>query len=231
MKRRQTRLSDILRILKSLSNPRNVEGMARFGINPENTYGVSMPQLRSLAKTIRPDHTLAQELWNSGVHEARILASLVDDAALVTRTQMERWVRGFDSWDVCDQCCMNLFEETPFAYETALAWSRREREFVKRAGFVLMARLAVSDKEAGDVRFERFFPALRRGSSDPRNYVKKAVSWALRQIGKRNLVLHGRVVRLAREIQKIETKSARWVAADALRELNSAAVQARLKSR
>jgi 3-methyladenine DNA glycosylase AlkD len=204
--------------------------MARFGINPENTYGVSMLQIRDLAKTIGTNHLLAQKLWMSGIHEARILASLLADPSLVTRMQMERWVGGFDSWDVCDQCCMNLFEDTPFAYEMALVWSRREEEFVKRAGFVLMARLAVSDREAANAQFQRFFPAIRRGSSDARNYVKKAVSWALRQIGKRNRVLHSRAVLLAREIQKLEAKSARWVAADVLRELISPAAHAHLRS-
>jgi 3-methyladenine DNA glycosylase AlkD len=216
VKRQRTGPRDVLKILKSLSNQRNVEGMARFGINPENTYGVSMLQIRDLAKTIGTNHLLAQKLWMSGIHEARI--------------QMERWVGGFDSWDVCDQCCMNLFEDTPFAYEMALVWSRREEEFVKRAGFVLMARLAVSDREAANAQFQRFFPAIRRGSSDARNYVKKAVSWALRQIGKRNRVLHGRAVLLAREIQKLEAKSARWVAADVLRELISPAAHAHLRS-
>ena len=151
------RYDDILGKLKALSNPKAVEGMARFGINPENTYGVSIPDLRKMAKEIGVDHALAQQLWAAAVHEARILASMIDDPRMVTEKQMESWVKDFNSWDVCDQCCSNLFEKTKFAYQKALEWGSQDEEFIKRAGFVLMARLAVSDKKADDKKFEQFF--------------------------------------------------------------------------
>ena len=226
----QTKYSEIVKKLKSLSNPEAVAGMARFGINPENTYGVSIPNLRRMAKEIGKEHTLAQQLWSSGIHEARILAGMIDVPEVVTEKQMDLWVKGFDSWDVCDQVCMNLFEDTPFASKKAVAWSKRKEEFIKRAGFVMMARLVVSDKKADDKQFEQFLPIIKRESKDERNFVKKAVNWALRQIGKRNLRLNKKAIEIAKEIQKIDSKSARWVAADALKELTSETVQKRLKA-
>ena len=221
--------ADIINRLKSLSDPGAVEGMARFGINPENTYGVSIPNLRQMAREAGKDHALALQLWSSGIHEARILASMVDDPKVVPEEQIDNWVEGFDSWDVCDQCCMNLFEKTRFAYPKAVEWSSREEEFVKRAGFVMMARLAVSDKKAGDRQFKGFFPIIKREALDNRNMVKKAVNWALRQIGKRNSTLNETAIRAAKKIQQMDSKSARWIASDALRELTSDAVQKRLK--
>jgi 3-methyladenine DNA glycosylase AlkD len=222
---------EILRRLKSLSNPEAVAGMARFGINPKNTYGVSIPNLRTMAKEIGKNHPLAQKLWSSGIHDARILASMVDDPTMVTERQLEKWVKDFDSWDVCDQCCSNLFDKTEFAYRKAAEWTSKKEEFVKRAGFVLMACLAVHDKKAEDKKFERFFPLIKREAKDERNFVKKAVNWALRQIGKRNLRLNRTAIDIAREIQATDSKSGRWVASDALRELTSQAVQRRLKGK
>jgi 3-methyladenine DNA glycosylase AlkD len=201
--------------------------MARFGIAGGVIYGISVAQLRNLARRIRRDHGLARRLWASGVHEARILASMVDDPALVTGEQMERWVRDFDSWDLCDQVCGNLFDKTPFAYQKALAWSRRRGEFVRRAGFALMAWLAVHDKGAPDARFRRFLPPIVRASTDGRTYVRKAVNWALRQIGKRNARLRHEAVRTAQRIRRIDAPAARWIAGDALRELMSPAVRRR----
>ena len=221
--------SDVLERLKTLANPEAVKGMARFGINPENTYGISIPNLRQIAKEVKTDHTLAGELWASGIHEARILAGMIDDPHMVTSEQMERWVRGFDSWDVCDQCCMNLFKKAGFAYQKAIEWSSSDAEFVKRAGFVMMACLAVGDKKADDGQFETFLPVIKKESSDNRNFVKKAVNWALRQIGKRNRYLNGRAIETAREVQNMDSASARWIASDAIRELTSAAVQRRLQ--
>lgn len=214
--------------LKALSVPENVEGMARFGINPQNTYGVSVPDLRKLAKGIGKDHALAQQLWSSGIHEARILAGMTDDPRQVTPQQMDSWAEEFDSWDVCDQCCMNLFDKTPFAYEKARQWSGRTEEFVKRAGFALMAVLAVHDRGAGDEKFVELLPLLVGASVDERNFVRKAVNWALRQIGKRSLALNREAIRTARQIEALDSKSARWIAADALRELTSDAVQKRV---
>jgi len=189
---------------------------------------VSIPNLREMAREIGKDHDLAQRLWASNIHEARILASIIDDPKVITEEQMDAWVKDFDSWDVCDQCIMNLFERTEFAYPKAVEWSSSEQEFIKRAGFVLMARLAVSDKKADDRQFEGFFPIIKREASDDRNQVKKAVNWGLRQIGKRNLNLNRMAIKAAREIQQMDSKGARWIASDAIRELTSEAVKQRL---
>lgn len=220
---------EILEQLKSLSNPKAIAGMARFGINPKNTYGVSIPVLRKMAKQIGKNHRLAEKLWHSGIHEARILAGMIDPPEMITQEQMEGWVRDFDSWDVCDQCCSNLFDKTKFAHQKAVEWSRRKEEFVKRAGFVLMATLAVHDKEADNQKFLRFVPIIKREATDERNFVKKAVNWALRQIGKRNRSLNKEAIKAAKEIQKMDSKSAKWIASDALRELTSEAVQKKLR--
>lgn len=222
------RVEEVLSELKSLSNPDAVAGMARFGINPENTYGISIPTLRKMAREIGRDHALAEQLWSSGVHEARILAALIDDPRMVTEEQMERWVRDFDSWDVCDQCCSNLFDKTNLAYRKAVEWSAREQEFVKRAGFALMASLAVHDKKAADEEFIPFLPLIARESTDNRNFVKKAVNWALRQIGKRNRNLNRAAIATAKQIQEMDSKAAKWIASDALRELASEKVQQKL---
>ena len=211
----------ILSELKSLKNRRNIEGMARFGIRGKNLLGIPKPVLDKMAKAIGKDHDLALELWNSKIHEARILAALVGIAAKVTPSQMEKWVKDFDSWDICDQVCGTLFDRTPYAYSKALQWSRRKSEFEKRAGFVLMAEMAVHDKGAPDKIFISFLPILRRESWDERNFVKKAVNWALRQIGKRNPRLKRAAIAEAKRIQRIDFSSAHWIAADALRELSS----------
>jgi len=223
--------NDTLHRMKTLSDPKAVEGMARYGINPQNAYGVSVPNLRQMAKEIGVNHDLAIELWSSDIHEARILASMIADPKLTTEELMESWVKDFDSWDVCDQCCMNLFKRTPFAYRKAIEWSRNEEEFIKRAGFVMMACLAVGDKKAKDRQFEPFFPIIKGEATDDRNFVKKAVNWALRQIGKRNSNLNKRAIQIAEEIREMDSGSARWIASDAIRELTSEAVRKRLKGR
>ncbi|KYK30931.1 MAG: DNA alkylation repair protein [Candidatus Proteinoplasmatales archaeon SG8-5] len=212
--------NNIIKKIKSLHNPKAVEGMARYGINPESNYGVKVSTLREMAKEIGKDHELALELWDSGIHDARILAPLIEDKALVTENQMDRWVSVLDSWDICDNACA-LFTSTEWAYEKAVEWSRSDEEFVKRAGYVMMARLAVRDKKADNSTFEAFFPHIRRGATDERNYVKKAVNWAVRSIGKRNLALRKRALELAREIKNIDSKAARWIANDAIRELEN----------
>jgi 3-methyladenine DNA glycosylase AlkD len=209
----------VIQELRARADPRNVEGMVRFGINPMNTLGISVVELRRLAKRTGTDHGLALELWETGFHEARILASMIDDPAEVTEAQMESWVKVFDSWDVCDQVCMNLFSKSRTAYEKAREWSSREPEFEKRAGFTLIAVLAWHDKKMQDKRFEEFLILITRQALDERNYVKKAVNWALRQIGKRNAALNKKAVKVARDIQKLGSPGARWIAADALREL------------
>ena len=210
---------EVMAELNQHANPQAVEGMARFGIRPGNILGISIPTLRAMAKRSGKNHELALELWASGIHEARILASMIDDPQLVTVEQMEAWVHELDSWDVCDQVCGNLFDRTPYAFQKAVEWSHREPEFVRRAAFVLMAELAVHDKKAADEAFIAFFPLIQQYAVDERNFVKKAVNWALRQIGKRNAVLHAQAVAWAERISIMDSKAARWVAKDALREL------------
>ena len=220
--------TEILEKLKSLRDPRAVAAMAGYGINADNAFGISIPHLRKIAKEIGKDHALSGQLWSSGIHEARIVASMIADPRMVTEQELERWVSGFDSWDVCDQCCNNLFCRTDFAYQKAMEWSRRREECVKRAGFVLMACLAVHDKGADDIQFWQFFPIIGSEASDERNFVKKAVNWALRQIGKRNRSMNVEAIRAATGLKQIDSKSARWIACDALRELKSDKIQKRL---
>jgi len=212
-------VEQIIATLQQHANPQAVQGMARVGISSAQTLGVSIPTLRSIAKDIGMNHLLAQELWHSGIHEARILASMIADPRLVSPEHMEEWVNDFDSWDVCDQVCGNLFDKTPYAYQKAVEWSHREQEFVRRAGFVLMAELAVHDKRASDEAFLPFFPLIKQYAADERNFVKKAVSWALRQIGKRNSHLRAVAVDWAHTIKQMDSHAARWIANDALREL------------
>jgi 3-methyladenine DNA glycosylase AlkD len=210
----------ILKVLRRTGSAKNRAGMARFGITSKKVFGVGVTPLRALARRIGKDHKLALELWSSGWLETRILAALIDDPHKVTSRQMDRWGRDFDNWAVCDTCCSVLFYKTPFAYAKVRVWGRREDEFVKRAGYALMAVLAVHDKSAPDSAFRSLFPLIKRGSTDNRNFVRKAVNWALRQIGKRNKALHKDALRLAVEILRIGTPSARWIARDAVRELS-----------
>jgi 3-methyladenine DNA glycosylase AlkD len=222
-------LKAVLAELKSMGDPQATAGMARYGINVDRALGISIPALQALAKNIGQNHKLAEALWSCGLHEARILACMIDEPQQVSENQLERWVQDFNSWDVCDQCCNRLFSKTKFAYTKALAWSRRPEEFVKRAGFVLMAVLAVHAKRAPDKQFDSFFKRIKQEATDERNFVKKAVNWALRQIGKRNLLLNKKAIALAKDIQNLESKAARWIAKDALRELTSEKVQKRLE--
>jgi len=209
--------------LRTLASPRDAEGQRRFGITPNGELlGIRAPVLREIARAHRRDHALALELWQTGVHEARIIAALADDPKAVRPGQMERWVRDCDNWAVTDACCCVLFDRTPFAIAKARTWSRRRAEFVKRAGFVLMAGMAVHRKELSDDIFLNFFPLIRSEAVDGRNFVKKAVNWALRQIGKRNPRLRRAAIAEAEEIRRLDSRSARWIAADALRELQRA---------
>lgn len=224
-------LAEIKKRLKNAANPKSVEGMARVGISPDKAFGVRIPDLRAMAKEIGRNHDLAARLWRDGMRETMILATMIDEPAKVDKAQMEAWVTDFYDWEVCDQCIANLFEKTPFAASKAVEWSNRSEEFVKRAGFVLMARLAVSDKKAPDSMFVPFFDLIERDSIDERNFVKKAVNWALRQIGKRNLNMNEAAVKCARRIQQVDNKAAKWIAADALKELTGDAVLNRLKDR
>jgi len=211
--------AEIVAALKDRANPANVAGMARYGISTKGTLGVPVLELRALAKQIGRDHELAAELWATGIHEARILATIVDDPKQVTRRQMDAWARDFDSWDVCDQACQNLFRYTPHAWDMAVKWAQSRREFVRRAGFALMAGLANKDKKAADEDFVALFPLLAAAAIDERNMVKKALNWALRAIGKRNPALRKQAIAAAWEIHAIDSRTAKWIAKDAIREL------------
>ena len=221
----------IIKRLEALSNPEITKGMAWAGIKARKVYGISIPNLRKIAKETGKNHALAQELWASGIHEAQIIACMIDDHKMVTEEQMESWVKDFDSWGLCDGCCGNLFDKTTVAYQKAVEWSSRQEEYVKRAGFVMMATLAVHDKKARDDPFLEFLPIIKRESTDNRNFVKKAVNWALRQIGKRNTSLNRAAIETAKAIRNIDSKTAKRVASDALKELTSTAVERRLRSR
>jgi 3-methyladenine DNA glycosylase AlkD len=217
------KINEILARLQSQTNPINVEGMARFGINTSSALGIPIKILRPLAAEIKKtngrDHALALQLWDSGIHEARILASIIDDPKQVTESQMEFWAAEFNSWDLVDQTCSNLFDKTPFACSKALEWSNREPEFVRRAGFTMMACIASHLKTLPDSDFEPFFQAIIEQSCDERNFVKKAVNWALRGIGKRNPALRVRAVEVSNHLLTLDSRAARWIARDALREL------------
>jgi 3-methyladenine DNA glycosylase AlkD len=221
------RYPEIMRELQSRANPANAAGMSRFGINPQNTLGISVYELRRMAQRIGKDHTLALELWESGIHEARLLASFIEEPESVTEEQLEDWAADFDSWDIVDQVS-DLIYRTAFVLRKIHQWAAREEEFVKRAAFSLIAELATHDKKMTDIDFEQFFPIIKNAATDECNFVRKAVNWALRNIGKRNRALNARAIEVAVEIRDMDSKAARWIAADALRELNSAAIQARL---
>ncbi len=212
-------VEDVINKLKTLARQDQLEGMARFGIAIERRLGVSVPDMRKVAREVGKDHPLALALWKTGIAEARMLASMIDEPDKVTEKQMEDWVKDFNSWDVCDQVCDNLFEKTRFAWKKIIDWSDREEEFVKRAAFALIACLAWHDKKAQDNQFIGLFPLIIKAATDERNFVKKAVNWALRNIGKRNANLNKAAIETAEEVKKLDSKSARWVASDAIREL------------
>jgi 3-methyladenine DNA glycosylase AlkD len=220
----------ILSELHRLASPRTKEGQARFGISGVENLGLTVPKMRALAKTIGRDHALALKLWKTGVHEARHIAVMIADPKLVDEALMEKWVKDFNSWDIVDGCCGTLFDKTPLAFEKAIEWSSRNNEFEKRAGFTMMATLAVHDKKANDAKFEQFFPHLIRESSDPRNFVKKAINWAIRQIGKRNGRLCKKAIALAREIHAKSDSASKWIASDALRELLRYQAEGKIKN-
>jgi len=211
--------ANVLAELRRLANPSNVAGMARFGIVGQNLLGISVVQLRAIAKRTGRDHALAEKLWASGIFEARILAAFVAEPARVTRRQANAWAKDFECWADCDGVCIHLFRKTPFAHNLAVAWSGRREELVKRAGFTMMATLAVHDKAAGNEVFRSYLGRVRQEATDERHNVKKGVNWALRQIGKRNPILNREAIRMAKRIREMDSRAARWIAGDALREL------------
>jgi 3-methyladenine DNA glycosylase AlkD len=213
-------VEQIISLLNEKSNPVYLAGMKRFGIADKNALGIPLPELRKIARTIKnKNHSLALALWDTGIHEARILASIVDDPALVTSEQIDNWVKDFDSWDVCDQVCGNLFDRTPFALKKAKIFCASEEEFIKRAGFVLMAEYAVHNKTTDNETFTTLLPFIEREAWDDRNFVKKAINWALRQIGKRNDTLKIAAINTAESILNQDSKAAKWIATNALNEL------------
>jgi 3-methyladenine DNA glycosylase AlkD len=220
--------SSILHNLRSLADPKVRAKMKYFGISVEKAHGISTPDLHRLAKKIGKNHELANQLWESGIHEAKSLAAMIGDPAKVTAAQMDRWARTFDSWDIVDGACCYLFAYSTLAWKKAFSWSGRKEEFVKRAAFSLMAYLSYKDKSAPNEKFIRLLTIIRRESRDDRNFVKKSVNWALRNIGKRNRTLNRAAIRTARQIRALDSSTARWIAADAIRELASPAVQRRL---
>jgi 3-methyladenine DNA glycosylase AlkD len=221
--------SAVLAELKQLADPEVRAKMAYFGVNVPKAHGISTPVLHRFARHIGKDQELAEQLWSSGVHEAKILATFIGEPAKITSAQMERWVRAFDSWDVVDSACCYLYAYAQPAWEKVYEWSTRPAEFEKRAAFSLAAYLSYKDKQAKDAKFEEFLAIIEREANDERNFVRKAVNWALRNIGKRNLRLNKAAILTAERIRKQDSRSARWIAADALRELKSEAVQARLR--
>ena len=222
-------VEEVMEKLRSKAVSDNLAEMAKFGITVNRRLGVSVPNMRKLAKEVGKDHALASGLWKTGIAEARMVASMIGDPIKLTEDQMEEWVKDFDSWDVCDQVCMNLFDKSPLAWKKVIDWSVRDEEFVKRAAFALIACLAWQDKEAEDKKFIDLLPVIKMASTDDRNFVKKAVNWALRHIGKRNRNLNRAALDAAAEIRQIDSKAARWIASDAIRELESEAVRKRLK--
>jgi len=222
---------EVIKKIKSLRNPENVKGMVRYGINPRNNLGVSIYKMRPIAKEIGRNHDLAIKLWNSDIHDARLLACFIDDPDKLTSEQMDSWAKDFDSWDICDQTCTSLFDLNPLAWKKVFEWAEQDEEFVKRGAFALIAGLSVHDKKASDKKFEQFFPIIKKHSIDERNYVKKAVNWALRNIGKRNLNLNKKTIELSKNILTINSKTAKWIARDAIRELSTEKIQKKIKKR
>jgi len=222
-------VNEVLKKLKERAKPENLGGMAKYGMTRDRRLGVAVPEMRKIAKQSGKDHQLALDLWRAGIPEAMMVASMVDLAEAVTDEQMEDWVKDFNSWDVCDQVCMNLFAKTPLAWKKIRDWANRDEEFVKRAAFALIACLAWHNKETSDKKFIDLIPLIVEGATDERNLVKKGVSWALRHIGKRNPNLNEVVMKAAKEMQQMDSKPARWIASDALRDLTNGATKRRLE--
>ncbi len=219
---------EVLRRLREMGDEGYRHRMKNFGIKTTRAHGVAVWKIRDLAKSIGSNHKLAEELWNEKLHEARTLATLIADPKQMSRAAMDRWVKSIESWDICDAACGNLFDKTPYAYEKARKWVKQEREFTRRAGFVLMANLAVHDKRAAVKDFRPFFNLIKQNCDDDRNFVKKAATWALRQIGKRSATLCREAIAVGEELLACDSTVCQWVARDALRELRSDKVQQRL---
>lgn len=220
--------NQLINKLISKSRKDRLKGMSRYGIKIDNRLGVSIPEIRKIAKEFGKNHEVALELWKTGYADAKITAALIDEPEKVTESQMDDWVVEIDSWDVCDQTCMNLFDKTPYAWKKIIEWSKGDEEFVKRTAFSLLACLAWHDKNAEDSRFIEYFPLITKNAMDNRNYVKKAVSWSIRHIGKRNLNLHSAALEIANELKNIDSRTAKWIGSDVIKDLNSISTKRRL---
>ncbi len=227
--------AEIIEELRQLSDPAKIADLERYAIKTENAFGIRTPEINTFAREVKKlvadRHATAAELWNSGIYEARAVAFLIDDPKQVTPEQMDAWCSDLDNWATVDGACGYLFCRTPYAYDKAFEWAERKPEFEKRAGFSMMAYLAVHDKKAPNEKLIQFLPVLEKHAYDERNFVKKAVNWALRQIGKRNASLNSAAVETAERIREQRSRPAGWIATDALRELQSNAVQEKLKLR
>lgn len=222
------RADDLIAVLRAAASPERYSGMSRFGIPTERALGIAVPALRKIARETGTDHPLAVALWDTGWHEARLLAPMIADPRQTTVELADRWTQQFDAWDVCDLCCQNLLRRTAFAYELVERYAPREEEYVRRTAFALTAALAIGDKRSPDERFLPLLGLIGKAADDPRNFVKKAVNWALRQTGKRSLRLHGEAVELSRTLASSQDRTARWIGRDALRELTDPKVIARI---
>ena len=216
-----TNADEIITELKKISSVKAKATQEYFGIKNVQSFGLTVPQMRAVAKRIGTNHPLALQLWKTKIHEARHIATMIADEKFLTEKLMEQWLKDLNSWDIVDGCCSNYFRKSPVAYQKAMEWTSRKKEFEKRAGFSLMCYLAVHDKKAEDKKFEQFLPCIIKHSDDERNFVRKAVNWALRQIGKRNERLCKKAIAVGKEIYKKEDASSRWIATDALRELEN----------
>jgi 3-methyladenine DNA glycosylase AlkD len=224
-------VEEVLERLKAMADPEKVAKKRHFGMVTDARLGIRIPPLRKMAKEIGTEHELALALWESGIAEARLLTAFLADPELVTPAQMDAWATDFNSWDVCDQTCCSLFDRTPHAWDKVREWAGREEEYVRRGAFALLAGLAVHDKKTPDQTFIDAFPLIRAAADDPRNFVKKAVNWALRNIGKRNQALNREAIQLAEELLETNDRTTSWIARDALRELRGEKVQKRLEKK
>ena len=224
---KQSNLDEVILELKSLATAEHLAKLAHFGIDNSRALGIKIPLLRQLAKKIGVNHELASELWATEIHEARILASMIENPKSMTEKQFDSWVYDFDSWDICDQCC-SLLVKTPYTLQKIDSYSFANEEFVKRTAFVLICALVIYDKKVKDDFFYPFLAIIEREAWDNRNFVRKAVNWALRQMGKRNETLRLKAIETAERILNHGSKSARWIANDAIRELNDQKVRARV---
>ena len=222
---------EIIDFLEENKSDKNISGMKMFKIDSNKIYGIKMDVLRKLAKKIGKNHKIALQLWKHGYHESRILATIVEETDKMDEKQLDEWVNDFDTWDICDQACINLFSNMPLAISKISNWASSEKEFVKRTAFSLIAVIAVHDKKSKNSYFEKFFPIIKQGCDDNKNFVKKAVNWALRSIGKKNKYLNEKAIILAKEILELDYKSAQWIGKDALKELESKEVQNRLEKK